>query len=128
MKPCYTLKVSVHFAAAHQLRDYPGSCSRLHGHNWRLEVEVSASRLDEMGMVVDFRTIKQQARDVVGELDHQFLNEIPPFDKINPTAENIAAYLYRAIDQRLRTDHCRVASVTLWETDNACIRYCEESP
>ncbi len=128
MKPRYTLKVSADFAAAHQLRDYPGACSRLHGHNWRLEVEVSASRLDELGMVIDFRRIRQEARDVVERFDHRFLNEIPPFDEINPTAENIAAHLYREIDARIRTDERRVESVTLWETDKACVRYSEESP
>ena len=128
MKPRYTLKVSADFAAAHQLRDYPGACSRLHGHNWRLEVEVSSSRLDELGMVIDFRRIRQEARAVVERLDHAFLNEIPPFDEINPTAENIAAHLYREIDARIRTDERRVESVTLWETDRACVRYSEESP
>ncbi len=128
MNPRYTLKVSAQFAAAHQLRDYPGACSRLHGHNWRLDVEVTASRLDELGMVVDFRRIRQEAREVVERLDHRFLNEIPPFDEINPTAENIAAYLYRELDARLRTDGRRLESVTLWETENACVRYREETP
>ncbi len=128
MKPRYTLKVSADFAAAHQLRDYPGACSRLHGHNWRLEDQGSSSRLDELGMVIDFRRIRQEARAVVDRLDHEFLNEIPPFDEINPTAENIAAHLYREIDARIRTDERRVESVTLWETDRACVRYSEESP
>lgn len=123
----YTLKVSTHFAAAHQLRGYPGACSRLHGHNWRVEVEVSATSLDGLGMVVDFRSIKQEARAVVGELDHHFLNEIPPFDEINPTAENIAAHIYRQLADRLSGPQRRLEAVTLWETETACVRYSEES-
>ena len=124
--PRYTLTVLTSFASAHSLRDYPGDCRRLHGHNWKVEVEVQASSLDELGMGVDFKTIKKVAREVAGGLDHQYLNEIPPFDQINPTAENIAAYLFRTIGEQLNDARVRVSAVTLWETDNACVRYSEE--
>lgn len=126
MRTRYTLKVSVDFAAAHRLRDYPGDCSRLHGHNWKVEVEVGAERLDDLGMAMDFKTVKRAARALVGELDHQYLNEIKPFDKINPTAENIAAYLYSGLSETLNNGVARVTAVTLWETDSACVRYSEE--
>jgi 6-pyruvoyltetrahydropterin/6-carboxytetrahydropterin synthase len=123
----YTLRVITHFAAAHALRDYPGACHRLHGHNWKVEVEVTASELDELGMAIDFKAIKQAAQRVGGELDHQHLNEVPPFDRINPTAENMAAHLYRRLSEELDSAGVRVSAVTLWETERACVRYTEES-
>lgn len=122
----YTLKVVTEFASAHTLRDYPGACSRMHGHNWKVEVEVSATRLDEVGMVIDFKRIKLAAREVGDVLDHRYINEIPPFDKINPTAENIAAWLYKGIGEKINDEHIQVCAITLWETERACVRYTEE--
>lgn len=123
----YTLKVITDFASAHSLRGYPGECKRLHGHNWKVEVEVVASELDEVGMGIDFKVIKQTARQICGELDHQYLNEVPPFDRLNPTAENLAAHLYRRLSEELDNDTVRVSAVTLWETERACVRYTEEA-
>lgn len=125
MQPRYLLKVSTAFAAAHSLRDYPGDCSRLHGHNWKVDVEVESSALNELGMGIDFKAIKQAARDLAAALDHCNLNDISPFDKINPTAENIAAFFYHGLSEVLNTDKVRVAAVTLWETDSAGVRYSE---
>lgn len=122
----YTLKVVTDFASAHTLRDYPGACSRMHGHNWKVEVEVSATQLDDVGMAIDFKHIKQAARELGGELDHRYLNEIPPFDQINPTAENIAAWLYKGIGDKINNEHIQVCAITLWETERACVRYTEE--
>jgi len=123
----YTLKVLTEFASAHTLREYPGACARMHGHNWKLEVEVKARSLDNMGMGVDFKVIKTAARDIGDRLDHRYLNEVEPFTEINPTAENIAAYFYRELVSALNNDRIQVSSVTLWETDRACVRYAEES-
>lgn len=125
MSAQYTLKILTDFASAHTLRDYPGDCRRMHGHNWKLEVEVTANQLDDTGMGVDFRVIKNAARDLAKTLDHYYLNDIPPFDKINPTAENIAAYFYSGLSQTLNKPDLRVSAVTLWETDRACVRYTE---
>lgn len=122
----YTLKVVTDFAAAHRLQDYPGECSRLHGHNWKLEVEVQASALDDIGMGMDFKAIKQAARDAISGLDHTYLNELDAFRDRNPTAEHIAAYLFRSLAERLNGAHTRIAAVTLWETERACVRYTEE--
>lgn len=126
MLPCYTLKVTLDFAAAHQLRDYPGECSRLHGHNWKVEVEVTAHTLDAAGMGLDFKTIRRHARAVTDQLDHRHLNELAPFATVNPTAENIAAHIYRELQTRLNDERVRVSAVTLWETERACVRYTEE--
>jgi 6-pyruvoyltetrahydropterin/6-carboxytetrahydropterin synthase len=126
MPACYTLKVITGFASAHSLRGYPGECRRLHGHNWKVEVEVSASGLDELGMGIDFKDIKQAAREIAGRLDHQYLNDIEPFDTLNPTAENLAAWFFRELSQRLDNERVRVVAVTLWETERACVRYSED--
>ena len=126
MRPRYRLTVSTEFAAAHHLRHYPGDCSRLHGHNWRVEIEVEASALNALGMAMDFKTIKQAARTVAAELDHRHLNEIKPFDEINPTAENTAAYFYRGLSGLLNGPTVRVAAVKIWETDTAAAAYSEE--
>ncbi len=122
----YQMKILTDFAAAHYLRDYEGPCSRVHGHNWKVEVTVTASELNGIGMGLDFREIKQATRELTGRLDHRNLNELPPFDRINPTAENIAAWLYRELSGKLNTGVIRVASVTLWETERACVTYTEE--
>ena len=122
----YTLRVLTEFASAHTLRGYPGACSRLHGHNWKVEVEVEARKLDDLGMGLDFKIIKRSANELVGELDHRYLNEVSPFENVNPTAENIAAYLYRGLAERLNDERVQVRTVTLWETDRACVRYTED--
>jgi 6-pyruvoyltetrahydropterin/6-carboxytetrahydropterin synthase len=122
----YTLKVVTDFAAAHALRDYDGECSRLHGHNWKVEVEVIATALNEAGMGIDFKEIKIQTKEILSRLDHRYLNEIKPFDAVNPTAENIAAYLYRRLAENLNGPRTRIGAVTLWETERACVRYTED--
>ena len=122
----YTLKIITDFASAHTLRDYPGACARMHGHNWKVEVEVTASELDAIGMGIDFRVIKQAARDIAERLDHRYLNDLEPFAQINPTAENIAAYFHQELSEQLNNDSIRVHAVTLWETERACVRYVED--
>ncbi len=122
----YNLKILTDFAAAHYLRNYEGVCSRLHGHNWKVEVNVTATVLDAVGMGVDFNVIKDATRELIGQLDHYNLNDLPPFDRINPTAENIAAYLYSELGKALNDDTVKVSAVTLWETDRACVTYTED--
>ncbi len=126
MTACYTVKVVTDFAAAHYLRGYDGPCSRLHGHNWKVEVEARASQLDDIGMALDFTVLKQATRELLGRLDHYNLNELAPFDRLNPTAENIAAYLYRQLSQQLNDQRVRISRVTIWETERACVCYSED--
>ncbi len=121
----YTLKIVTDFASAHTLRDYPGACSRMHGHNWKVEAEVEADQLDATGMVIDFKRIKQATREIASRLDHYYLNDIEPFTALNPTAENIARYFYEELSKQLNTDSVKVSAVTLWETERACVRYAE---
>lgn len=127
MPGVYTLKVLTEFASAHTLTNYPGACARMHGHNWKVELEVTATRLDDIGIAIDFKTMKREANKVCDELDHRYLNEIPPFDQINPTAENLAAYLYQRLSETINGDYVKVSAVTLWETDRACVRYSEDN-
>ncbi|ADJ28000.1 6-carboxytetrahydropterin synthase QueD [Nitrosococcus watsonii] len=122
----YTLKILTDFSSAHTLRDYPGECRRMHGHNWKLEVEVTAQALDQQGMVMDFKDIKKSARQLCAQLDHRYLNDISPFDRINPTAENLAAFFYRGLSQQLNNERAWVSAITLWETERACVRYTED--
>lgn len=123
----YNLKVITEFAAAHWLRGYEGACSRMHGHNWKVEIEAEATSLDRLGMVIDFKRLKEAAHVVVSDLDHRVLNEVSPFDHKNPTAENIAAYLYQALCRQVDEPRIRIAAVTVWENDRACVRYLEEN-
>ena len=123
----YQLKVVTDFASAHTLRDYPGACSRMHGHNWKVELEAVATRLDNVGMGVDFKDLKRAANEVGEKLDHRYLNDLEPFKEINPTAENIAAYMYKEISARINSNYIKVTALTLWETERACVRYSEEN-
>lgn len=99
----------------------------MHGHNWKVEIEAEATSLNELGMAIDFKMLKKAARAVVSNLDHRVLNEVAPFDQTNPTAENLAAYLYQALCRQVDDPRIRVAAVTVWENDRACVRYIEES-
>ena len=122
----YTVKIITDFSAAHSLRDYPGVCSRVHGHNWKVEVEVSVNKLDKIGMGIDFRDLKKATNDLIEVLDHRNINDIEPFDTVNPTAENISAYFYQGLSAKLNDERTRVKAVTIWETDRACVRYTED--
>ena len=121
----FVLKIVTDFASAHSLRDYPGDCSRLHGHNWQVEVMVSSQVLDESGIAIDFREIKKQTKAVVNRLDHQYLNEIKPFDVLNPTAENIAKYLFDEIGILINDKNVKVKEVLIWETPRSAVTYSE---
>jgi len=123
----YIIKVVSQFSAAHVLHGYDGPCSRLHGHNWQVEAEVVATKLNNAGIAIDFKVIRRALKQIIDRVDHQFLNEIPPFTEINPTAENVAAWFYQEIGPLLNSDDIRVIAINLWETDNARVRYTEET-
>ena len=122
----YRMKIVTDFAAAHVLRGYPGPCSRLHGHNWKVEVEVVASKLDAIGMGMDFKDIKVATKQVIDAMDHRHLNELPPFTEVNPTAENIAAFIYTSLASKINDERVNVRAVTIWETERACVTYSED--
>lgn len=121
----YELMIETRFAAAHQLRNYKGKCENLHGHNWKVQVAVSAERLNDIGLAMDFGDIKALTNDVIGILDHAMLNEIFPFTEINPSSENIARWIYESLKKKIDTDEIEVASVTVWESETAAATYYE---
>ena len=123
MEKRFTLKTLLDFAAAHRLHGYDGDCAKLHGHNWKVEVMVEGAQLDHVGMVIDFKEIKRHAKAVVDELDHTYLNDHPAFQQQNPTAENIAAYLFTRLAERIDTPNRRVSAVTVWENDRNCVTF-----
>ena len=121
----YELKIITQFAAAHQIRGIEGGCERLHGHNWKVEVFVKGDTLDENGLLIDFRDIKEKTNALMEELDHKFLNELEPFITLNPSSENISRHIYEVLSRQLNTDNVRISKITVWESDSACASYTE---
>ncbi|MEM3426761.1 MAG: 6-carboxytetrahydropterin synthase QueD [Nitrososphaerales archaeon] len=116
----YSLTVSGTFAAAHYLTHYPGACSRLHGHTWKVEVTVVASEKNpDTGMVEDFATIKSNLREVLSDLDHRCVNDVLNISEA--TAEYVAEFIYTKLSQMVFT--AKLDSVTVWESDNARVTY-----
>jgi len=122
----YELMVNSRFSAAHNLRDCGGKCEGLHGHNWRVEVFVRAESLGKGGMVLDFRILRQEIEKVLEALDHHYLNDLPYFQKEEPSSENIARYIYEALEDRLRPYGQRLHKVTAWESEGAGASYLKE--
>ena len=112
------------FAAGHALRNYRGKCENMHGHNYRAEVTLRGAELDAIGLLVDFVELKKVVHAVLDRMDHQWLNDFPPFDVLNPSAENRAKYIYDEVTAGLKPkEGVSVASVRLWETDTASALY-----
>jgi 6-pyruvoyltetrahydropterin/6-carboxytetrahydropterin synthase len=110
-------------AAAHRLRNTPGEGERLHGHNWRIRAVIQARALDVTGWVLDFNHVASVLRALVEPYEHVFLNEIPPFDDLNPTAENLARIVAENLAAKLDDERVRVARVDVWENDACCATY-----
>lgn len=122
----FEVYVESHFSAAHTLVNYPGDCAHLHGHNWGVRVFVKCRNLNEMGLGVDFREINQALEAVLGDFDHTNLNDLPAFRETNPTSENVARFLYRALSDKLNTGSVKVSAVMVAETPDAGVFYREE--
>jgi 6-pyruvoyltetrahydropterin/6-carboxytetrahydropterin synthase len=115
----FEVSVEYTFAAGHALRNYKGKCENVHGHNYRVRVTVEGERLNGAGLLVDFADLKAGIRSLVDRFDHQFLNDLEPFDRINPSAENLAKYLSDAVGAQLGGRGVRLRAVTVWETDTS---------
>ncbi|MCG6910354.1 MAG: 6-carboxytetrahydropterin synthase QueD [Deltaproteobacteria bacterium] len=122
----FELKVTSHFAAAHQLTMVAKKCENLHGHNWKIEVRIAGNRLNSAGVVMDFGEIKQQVRAIMKTLDHKFLNDLEYFHDGNPSSENIAKYIAETLQIKITNPDVWVASVTSWESEDACATYFPE--
>ncbi|MDH3402379.1 MAG: 6-carboxytetrahydropterin synthase QueD [Acidobacteriota bacterium] len=119
----YTISKDFEFAAAHSIRGHTGGCENLHGHNYRVRVHLEAERLDELGMVVDFAHVKAALREVLGPFDHRVINDVPPFDETNTTAELLSRFVYERMAARLDDGRVRVRSVEVWENASSCARF-----
>src|SRR5439155_13334272 len=108
----YEISVDYTFAAGHALRDYKGKCENVHGHNYKLRVTIEGAALDSTGLLIDFIDVRAAIKALADRLDHQFLNDLSPFDKLNPSAENIAKYFCDSLDPRGRKQDRRVQAVT----------------
>ena len=121
----FKLIVKKEFSSAHILNGYPGDCKRMHGHNWTVEAKVEGENINKIGMVIDFKDIKNSLVEIISKLDHRFLNELEPFIESNPTAENISKYIYKELSKNINTDNIKVSEIKLWETNNSAVIYTE---
>jgi len=119
----YEVIVKKGFSAAHQLRDSQGVFENIHGHNWQVDIAVGTQKLDPMGVVADFKIVEESVDAVIQPLDHQTLNEIPCFEDVNPSAENIARYIFEELKRKLSTHPFQVKKITVWETRNCGASY-----
>ena len=124
----FEVTVEQTFAAGHALRNYHGKSEDVHGHNYRVRVTVEGQQLDSTGLLVDFLEVNRLITGAVGYLDHRFINDLAPFDEINPSAENLAKYFYDESNTRLKSvtsGRVRVKNVTVYETDTTTATYSE---
>ena len=116
------------FAAGHALRGYRGKCENPHGHNYRVRVTLAGEKLDQIGLLYDFKDLKAAMGEIIDRLDHQYLNDLDAFKELNPSAENLARYFYQETNARLRAatnGRVQVKDVIVWETDTTTARYFE---
>ncbi|MFH0728800.1 MAG: 6-carboxytetrahydropterin synthase QueD [Pseudomonadota bacterium] len=119
----YELKVTTHFAAAHQLKLVALKCENLHGHNWKVEVYLKGDTLNDAGVLMDFGEIKAAVNDIMNDLDHKYLNELDCFKSRNPSSENIANFITHALQEKIIVPGVKISRVTAWESDDACATY-----
>ena len=119
----YEVKIITQFAAAHRLENFYGKCEALHGHNWKVEVFLQGTQLDGAGLLLDFGVVKARARELLEELDHKYLNEVPAFREQNPSSENLARWLYERLSAALNQGGVKVSRVSVWESDTSCASY-----
>jgi len=113
----YLIEVTDTFSSAHQLRGYQGKCEHLHGHNWKVTITLSAKKLDAAGLAIDFNEAKKILSGILQKLDHTFLNGHPYFQKLNPSSENIARYIYNSARSLIPKQKVKVKSVAVWESE-----------
>ena len=119
----YEISVENHFDVAHYLRGYQGKCENVHGHRYRVVVKIEADKLDDIGLVYDFTDLKRHLNDILSRFDHTCLNDVPPFDKINPSAENIATTIYDELKEKLAGEPVTLMAVEAWEAPEQGVSY-----
>ncbi len=119
----YQVSVEKHFDAAHYLREYQGKCEALHGHRYQVVAKLKASQVNEIGLAYDFTVLKQHLDDILSRFDHTCLNDVPPFDKINPSSENIASTIYAELEPRLAGAPVSLSCIEVWESPDSWVAY-----
>ena len=121
----FQVSVEETFSSGHALRGYKGKCENPHGHNYRVQVTLEGPELDSIGLLVDFTQLKHVMRGIIARLDHQFINDLEPFTRVNPSAENMARYFFEEVSAQLMNlpAGAKVKDVVIWETDTAMARY-----
>jgi 6-pyruvoyltetrahydropterin/6-carboxytetrahydropterin synthase len=119
----YEISVEQEFEAAHYLRGYRGKCENMHGHHFRVIARLRAKKLDGIGIAYDFTILRDQLGQILARFDHTCLNEVAPFDKINPTSENIASTVFGELKAVLKGTEVSLSSVQVWESPRSCVTY-----
>ena len=119
----YVVSIEKHFDAAHYLRNYQGKCEALHGHRYQVVAKVKALKVNEIGLAYDFTVLKQHLADILSRFDHTCLNDVPPFDKTNPSSENIASTIYNELEPRLAGVPVSLSCVEVWESPDSWVTY-----
>src|SRR4030042_408753 len=119
----YEISVEKTFEAAHYLRGYKGKCENMHGHRYTVVVKVRADKLNDIGLAYDFTDLKAHLGEILERYDHTCLNDVKPFDKINPSAENLAATIYQKLKKKLSSDGVKLVSVAAWENPGQGVEY-----
>lgn len=121
----YILTIEDHFSSAHQLRGYKGKCENIHGHNWKVVLSIKGTKLNKIGLLIDFHELKRILKEILGILDHKNINEIPPFTEQNPSSELIAKYIADSVNSReeIANSEIKVESVTVWESHTSRCTY-----
>ena len=122
----FEISIKSHFCGAHSLNGYKGLCANLHGHNWEVEVFLRGATLDHLGMLVDFKDVKKTLQAVLEKLDHHHLNTLPIFRKTNPTAENIAKFIFNELSRKI-VNHVRLHRVRVSESPGSAATYCKNN-
>lgn len=121
----YEVSVEGGFAGAHNLKGYEGLCEQLHGHNWKVACTLRSDKLNELGMVIDFKKVKAMLAEILNQFDHRYLNDLEPFRKENPTTENLARYIFKSLARKV-PEGIQVSRVTVWESAGSAVSYSEE--
>jgi len=121
----YEILIKADFSGAHNLRGYRGKCERLHGHNWKVEARFEKDTLDDIGIATDFKVLKSKLRTILKKIDHTYLNKLPSFKKNNPSAENIARYIFEKLKSSIKEKGSSIKSVSIWESDTSRATYYE---
>jgi len=119
----FELSIKSDFASAHFLKGYDGPCKDLHGHTWKVEVVLQSDKLNNVGLVIDFKEIKKRLKNFLMTIDHVNLNDLSYFQQVNPSTENLARYIYDGFSKEIHP--LKIKRVTVWESEVASVTYYE---